>query len=64
MASELFPTEELSLFPTPNLDHLSAEDFQDVYEPREDTFLFLDALVKERGFFKDILRPNVCMEIG
>lgn len=36
-------------FPTPKISHFSSQDFQEFYEPAEDTFLFLDALEKEHG---------------
>lgn len=35
----------------------------DVYEPAEDTFLFLDALQDELQFLM-ALDPTVCLEIG
>lgn len=35
----------------------------DVYEPAEDTFLFLDALQDELPFLT-VLEPSICLEIG
>jgi release factor glutamine methyltransferase len=35
----------------------------DVYEPAEDTFLFLDALQDEKKFLQEI-DPSICLEIG
>ncbi|KAJ7596713.1 hypothetical protein C8J56DRAFT_773478 [Mycena floridula] len=51
------------MIPTPDLSHLSSTDFEHVYEPAEDTFIFLDALETDA----DLLRasgPSICLEIG
>lgn len=38
-------------------------DYPNVYEPREDTFLFIDALEADQQFIKD-LNPKCAVEIG
>ena len=48
---------------TPDYSHFKTEDYENFYEPGEDTFLFLDALEAEMKFLKDI-QPLVCVEIG
>jgi len=50
--------------PTPSISHLTKQDLLNVYEPAEDTYLFLDALWHERDFLKITLCPNICVEIG
>lgn len=42
---------------------LTGEDWENVYEPAEDTYLFMDALLKEMPELQDT-RPAVVMEIG
>lgn len=48
---------------TPRFDHLSADDFENVYEPAEDTFFLLDALEKDLEFLVG-RQPSVCVEVG
>ena len=42
------------MLPTPDISHLSREDYDHVYEPAEDTFLFLDALETEQDFLREL----------
>lgn len=51
------------MFKTPSYTHLTKKDLENVYEPAEDTFLFLDALESEIEFFNE-LRPLVAIEVG
>ncbi|KAF9458349.1 S-adenosyl-L-methionine-dependent methyltransferase [Collybia nuda] len=51
------------MIPTPDLSHLTKEDFEHVYEPAEDTFLLLDALEVDAQDLKNIA-PTICLEIG
>lgn len=48
---------------TPSTSHITAAEFEEVYEPAEDSFLLLDALEKD---MEQILasRPLVCVELG
>ena len=47
----------------PNLDHLSSKDYQDIYEPAEDTYLFVDALDEQKTFISK-LNPHRIVELG
>ena len=48
---------------TPDYSHLTTKDFESVYEPLEDTFLFLDALEKDINYLNS-LNPLFVFEIG
>eukprot|EP00743_Colponemidia_sp_Colp-15_P010877 GILK01012045.1.p1 GENE.GILK01012045.1~~GILK01012045.1.p1 ORF type:complete len:216 (-),score=24.85 GILK01012045.1:226-873(-) len=48
---------------SPDISHLTSADFKDIYEPAEDSFLFLDALDAERDSLQS-LKGAVCVEIG
>ena len=46
-----------------DLSHLTYTDYEHVYEPAEDTFLLMDALIKDK-IFLGILKPVYCVEVG
>jgi len=48
---------------TPDISHLTVKDFNNVYEPAEDTFLLMDALEADKTTLLN-LKPIVCLEVG
>ncbi|KAM6893936.1 methyltransferase N6AMT1 [Xenentodon cancila] len=50
-------------YPTPVYSHAGRGDFQDVYEPAEDSFLLVHALEKDAETLQR-LSPGVCLEVG
>ncbi|KAJ3996049.1 S-adenosyl-L-methionine-dependent methyltransferase [Lentinula boryana] len=51
------------MIPTPDLSHLSARDYESVYEPAEDTFLMLDALEADAEELRS-MDAAVFLEVG
>ncbi|KAG0253602.1 HemK methyltransferase member 2 [Actinomortierella ambigua] len=51
------------MLPTPDLSHLKQADYNHVYEPSEDTFLFLDAFEDDQKYL-ETLKPAISLEIG
>ncbi|KAL1922805.1 uncharacterized protein VTP21DRAFT_9181 [Calcarisporiella thermophila] len=51
------------MIPTPDLSHLSSNDFRHIYEPAEDTFLLLDALEQDALEIKK-RDPKIGLEVG
>ena len=42
------------MHPTPDISHITREDYKDVYELSEDSFLFMDALEKDANLIKKL----------
>ncbi|EGC34641.1 hypothetical protein DICPUDRAFT_34643 [Dictyostelium purpureum] len=47
----------------PIMDHFTTKDFKDVYEPAQDSFLFIDSLQKDYEDLKT-MNPYIMLEIG
>lgn len=47
----------------PDLTHLGSADYEQLYEPSDDTFLLIDALSADIAGLRQ-LRPAVCVELG
>ncbi|XP_055345672.1 methyltransferase N6AMT1-like [Paramacrobiotus metropolitanus] len=50
-------------FSTPFTEHLKRPEYYSVYDPAEDSFLFLDALQRDWTNIER-LRPTICLEMG
>ncbi|WAR12206.1 N6MT1-like protein [Mya arenaria] len=48
---------------TPDISHISSNDYNFIYEPAEDTFLLIDAIEKEVNFLQR-KSPVISLEIG
>jgi len=51
----------------PSLDHFSFQDYDNFYEPSDDTFLVCDSLFKDRAYLDIRFREQstlMCLEIG
>ncbi|KAF5312612.1 hypothetical protein D9619_003471 [Psilocybe cf. subviscida] len=51
------------MIPTPDTSHLTRADFDQVYEPAEDTFLLLDALEEDAAALRS-MKASICLEVG
>ncbi|WVR03406.1 hypothetical protein IAU60_000397 [Kwoniella sp. DSM 27419] len=49
--------------PTPQIAHLTEDDYEHIYEPAEDSFILLDALEQDAELLR-ASKPTICVEIG
>ncbi|KAK4687823.1 vesicle-fusing ATPase, partial [Tremellales sp. Uapishka_1] len=57
------PVPEPISIPTPQIGHLTEEDYEHVYEPAEDSFILLDAMEADAVALR-AMKPSLCVEIG
>ena len=57
--------EQAISIPTPRYPHLKSPAYRDVYEPAEDSFLFMDALEQDASFIRQLkyLRENINISV-
>jgi len=50
----MFRDMHRDMHPTPDISHIAREDYDDIYEPSEDSFLLMDALENDSQAIKKI----------
>lgn len=48
----------------PSLEHFDFREYEQFYEPAEDTYLLVDALHAQKDYIRNTVRPRLCLEIG
>lgn len=48
----------------PSLDHIKTKDYQDVYDPVEDTYFLSDAIQADKSLLNNTVKPKICIEVG
>lgn len=54
----------ISIMALPSLDHFNFREYDEFYEPAEDTYLLIDALQADAHFLRSHVQPRLCLEIG
>lgn len=48
----------------PSLEHFGFREYDQFYEPAEDTYLLVDALHAQKDYIRHTVQPQLCLEIG
>jgi release factor glutamine methyltransferase len=48
----------------PDISHLSLKDYNNIYEPNTDTWIFVDSLEQEKDYIFNTVKPSICVEVG